>query len=175
MGEIFNQWMQHLIDRDCEDRSSSKTLRESAAIDVDLYPAFSLRESAAPVAEFLMQRAFSNSILSRERPSGDNHHTRQDGSRGMQTLVFTTTMRPSTRGPEPSRTDSPTRPAAKKECPICREMVGEPKQCFAAPENGSAVATCCVCGEEKDMRTERVVLACMHPLCATCFERMPSA
>ena len=166
MGEAFNQFFRNLYSG--EDTSTHRSASDfRAAIDVNI----ALRGSAAPTADVLLERAFINSMISHEWPSDDN-------TEGRQSVMFITTHGPlsySRHERSPNRNMGTARSDAKKECPICKEIVGEPRQCFAAPENGSAMTTCCVCGEEKDMRAERVTLACMHPLCKNCFDRMPVA
>lgn len=185
MGSAFEQLVQRLYESECTGRPSdtndiSYPLRSQrqafSAIDVDIFPDSSLRGNPTPTADILLQRAFVNSLLSHGQPShGD--HAQRGGSTGLHTLVFTrhtpTIQRP-THGRGPSSNISTHAQVDRKECPICREMVSEPKQCFAVPESGPVMTQCCVCQEKKDMRSEKVTLSCMHPLCAACFERMPS-
>ena len=169
MGDAFRRWAQTLYERDCvSERERHEVEGDDAAssmtIDVHIlhHPLFRpapRQDQSTAAADVLLQRAVSSMASRLTSLSAPPHVILESAFRDALEANTGSTTKPTT--------------SVTKECPICRKQVEEPIQCFAAPENGLAVATCCVCGEEKDMRSERVTLSCMHPLCMSCFSSMP--
>ena len=167
----FGEWFDE-IQRACEmpvrsppfDGSGSSTSTSSSTL-------------ITPTGDFLLRRAI-RSAARRPQTQGDmsdvldlDHLWIPEFMRGGDMLILSTTA-PSEPPVHHHRRRHQSQVTQNKECPLCKALVKAPTRCFAAPVSG-AMATCCVCDEPFDMRSEEVVLSCMHPLCKPCWERMP--
>jgi len=177
----FGQWIDQI--QDACNQSMSPPLSSSPS-----------HGATAPTGDFLLRRAI-RSAAQRPQPQPQpqpqprpRSHSRDEMSdefdmdrlwipdfmRGDTMLVFSTTTSTTRTPSSPPPQQQQQQQQQQKECPLCKALVRAPTQCFAVPE-GSPKTKCCVCDESFDMRTEQVVLSCMHPLCKSCWERMPGA
>ena len=174
MSEYFGRWIDRLYRMECagEDAvagtvASDRNHLEENSVDVHIMHV--ANTPSAPASNILWQRAV-NSMMARLVAQSNA------SSVVISTSPLTSLLEPiyDEQDNPNSNSNAPRVSEEQKECPICRTRVGEPIQCFAVPENMPTTTTCCVCGEEKNMRLDRTTLSCMHPLCIECFKRMPA-
>ena len=172
MGEYFGRWFDRFYRMECVGEGA---VAETVANDrsnfqensVDVHIMHVANTPPTPASNILWQRAV-NSMIARLVAQGGA------SSAVISTSPLTSLLEPVYDEQGNTNSNAPRVPKKQKECPICRMPVDEPIQCFAIPENVTTTTTCCVCGEEKNMRLDRTTLSCMHPLCIECFTSMPA-